>query len=418
MEARSVVDDPADGHDGVAQALQHLTDVAVAITSAFSLDETLENVTRVAAELVGARLAATTLTLDEDWRHAVNVFHLSDEYASWRDYDAVPDGSGIYAEVVRTNRPIRLTQEELEADARWRGFGGEAERHPPLRGWLAVPLIGREGRNLGIVQVSDKVDGDFTPTDESLLVQVAALAAVAVEKARLRDELARQETARFREDLLSGISHDMQTPLATIVGLTDVLLSGVPDPEELTQTHEILNRQARSLRGLVQQFLDYSRLASDRELLLRPRPVDVVEVIERAVGMFRHQRDIVVGASLGLPPAEVDPDRFEQMLTNLIDNAMKYSDGPIRVVARHQGDRITVDVVDEGPGIDEQELETLFEKFHRGDDAEGTTGTGLGLYITRALVEAHGGELRTHSTPGVGSRFQIRLPAADGSRRP
>lgn len=361
MTASSISVPSTDRRD-LAHALEQLTRVAVAITSAVSVDETMEHVSRVAAELIGARQAVTTLA---------------------------DDGTPDDADGPPVQGSVRLTPNELEA-----------------------PLIGRGGTILGSVRLTGKVDGEFSGTDESLLVQLAALGSVAIEKARLRDELALQETARFREDLLSGISHDMQTPLATIVGLTDVLLDDGIDPDEQRETHAVINRQARNLRGLVQQFLDYSRLASDRELLLRPRPVDVVEVIERAVGVFHHQRDIVVGASHGLPPAHIDPDRFEQMLTNLISNAIKYSDGSIRVVARHQQDRITVDVVDEGPGIDEDELEALFEKFHRGEGAEGTTGTGLGLYITRALVEAHGGELRTHSTPGVGSRFQLRVPVA------
>lgn len=389
------------------QQLQDLMEASILIHSPRSLDRMLEQVTRAAADLIGARQAVTSLTVGDEGTQVVQSVHRAP------GPDAVPDDEvtgvpeALRAEVCRTNRSVRLTQPQLEA------WMADDEALVPPRGWLAAPLVDRDGNNLGLVHLVDKIGGDFTASDRSLLEQLAHVASVAIEKADLSERLARQEAARFREELLSGISHDMQTPLATIVGLTDLL---VHDPdvggEERRSIHRTIDRQARNLRALVQQFLDFSRLESDRPLVLRRRPSDVVASIDRIVALFSHQRDIVVGASQALPRADVDPDRLDQMLANLVSNAVKYSQAPVRVVARGESDEVVIDVVDEGAGIDDEDLERLFEKFHRGANATGTPGTGLGLYITRALVEAHGGQLQVHSNLDVGSRFQLRLPVA------
>ncbi|WP_337134803.1 GAF domain-containing protein, partial [Staphylococcus aureus] len=92
---------------------------------------------------------------NNNWAQAITAVSLSDKYARWRTYDVQPDGSGIYAEVCRTNRPMRLTQAELESHPLWRGFGAHAAEHPPLQGWLAAPFVGRDGRNIGLLQLSD-----------------------------------------------------------------------------------------------------------------------------------------------------------------------------------------------------------------------------------------------------------------------
>ncbi len=164
--------------------LQALAAASVVIGSTLSMDEILSHVTEQARSIVGAHMAVVSLTADQGWAQSINTVSLSDRYAEYRDYDAQPDGSGIYALVCETNRPVRLTQEELLAHPRWRGFGAEAHRHPPLRGWLAVPLIARNGDNLGLLQLSDAVEGAFTAADEAILVQLAHLASVSVENAR------------------------------------------------------------------------------------------------------------------------------------------------------------------------------------------------------------------------------------------
>ena len=178
-----------------AAQLQALAEAALAINSAASVGEVLRVVTEKAREIVGAHQSATSMTVDGNWAQAINVVSLSDKYAAWREYDEKPDGSGIYRLVCQINRPLRMTQAELEGHHAWRGFGKAASKHPPMRGWLAAPLTWRHGRNIGLIQLSDKYEGDFAEEDEALLVQLAQIASVAIENVRSES----RKTRRLRK---------------------------------------------------------------------------------------------------------------------------------------------------------------------------------------------------------------------------
>jgi PAS domain S-box-containing protein len=187
--------------------LQGLADAAVQVARAADLHAVLDEITAAARSIIGAHQGVVSLTRGPDWSQAINAVALTDKYAPWRQYDAATDGSGIYAWVCSENRPVRMTQAELEAHPRWRGFGRHAADHPPMRGWLAAPLIGRDGRNLGLIQLSDKDDGgEFDETDEAMLVQLAQLASAAVEQSVAETAL-RSSEERFRAavDAVEGI---------------------------------------------------------------------------------------------------------------------------------------------------------------------------------------------------------------------
>ncbi|AUX47780.1 uncharacterized protein SOCE26_093040 [Sorangium cellulosum] len=180
-----------------SELLKGLAEASLAVNSAPSVERTLAEITERARALIGAHQAVISLTDDQNWAQAINAVSLSDKYAAYRTYEGKPDGRGIYAQVCAQNRPFRMTQAELEAHPAWRGFGDERDRHPPMRGWLAAPLSGRDGRNLGLLQLSDRYEGDFTADDEAILVQLAQLASVAIENARLREQAFAAEK-RFR----------------------------------------------------------------------------------------------------------------------------------------------------------------------------------------------------------------------------
>jgi K+-sensing histidine kinase KdpD len=190
--------------------LQRLAAAALAVSSTLSVDETLKVLTEKARQIIDCHLAISGLTTDQDWGHAIHAVSLSDKYAAWRDFPQRPDGSGIYRLVGEANRPMRLTQAELESHPAWRGFSKAAGAHPPLRGWLAVPLIGADGRNIGVIQLSDKDAGEFTEADESILVQLAQMGAVAIEKIRLYEDT---EWRRWAAEQLYAMSHDVAAAL-------------------------------------------------------------------------------------------------------------------------------------------------------------------------------------------------------------
>jgi GAF domain-containing protein len=156
-------------------------------------DPVLVQAAELARMLARAHQGAATQLIGEGWANARKYFSLSEKYAEWADYRAPAQGLGIHAYAHQVNQPIRLTDQELRAHPAWRAFGTEAERHPPMRGWLAVPLIGSDGLNYGFIQASDRLEGDFTELDEANLVRLAALTSTAL------DTLAQVYLPEYRE---------------------------------------------------------------------------------------------------------------------------------------------------------------------------------------------------------------------------
>ncbi len=144
-------------------------------------DPVLALATELARVVTHAHQGAATQMVNGDWSQARKYFSLSDKYAAWADYRTPAVGFGIHAFVTKTNLPLRLTQAELEAHPEWRNFGHEQGNHPPMRGWIAMPLIGSDGLNYGLLQVSDRVEGEFTEEDEQHLAQLAKLTSTALD---------------------------------------------------------------------------------------------------------------------------------------------------------------------------------------------------------------------------------------------
>lgn len=169
--------------------LQRAADATQAVVQHQTLQGTLQEVVEQSRAVIRAHQAAVTLKLGVGWADSVSAISLSDKYAEYREFLDDPDGTGICALVCETNRPMRMTQPELEAHPRWCGFGDYASHHPAMRGWLAVPLIGRGGANIGLLQLTDKYDGDFTAQDEYVAMELAQLASIAIGNAQLLEQV-------------------------------------------------------------------------------------------------------------------------------------------------------------------------------------------------------------------------------------
>jgi GAF domain-containing protein len=144
-------------------------------------DPVLAEAAELARVLARAHQGAATQLIGEGWAYARKYFSLSEKYAEWADYRAPAKGLGIHAYAHEVSGPIRLTDEELRTHDKWRNFGDQVDQHPPMRGWLAVPLIGLDGANYGFIQASDRLEGDFTGQDEANLVRLAALTSTALD---------------------------------------------------------------------------------------------------------------------------------------------------------------------------------------------------------------------------------------------
>jgi signal transduction histidine kinase len=247
----------------------------------------------------------------------------------------------------------------------------------------------------------------------------ALRAALAREReAREHAVAAAERTARadrYRADLVRMLSHDIRTPLTVLVNQAFLAKRRATTPEAL-RAAEIVSTSARRIAAMIDDLVDAMHLETGR-LSLAKRAIDFAEFArelkERLADAFPVER-VQLAAAPGLPPVEADPNRLERIVVNLLANALKYAPdpSPVRLEACPRDGEVLITVRDEGPGIAPEDLPHIFDRFYRSDSVRGTEGLGLGLYICRKLVDAHGGRIWVESPTGAGSEFHVALPAA------
>ncbi len=229
----------------------------------------------------------------------------------------------------------------------------------------------------------------------------------------------RAHSRHHREaEILSSITHDIKSPLASAQTITEILLAG--DAGSLTTDQaDLLRRVHSSVRHVIQlanNLLDGARFNAGK-LELTPLPTDLRRIVDDAVDLERTAADLkqvqfIVEHSTVLPILECDPVHIERALTNVLDNAIKYTPvgGVVTLRSRIEAQRVVLTVSDTGCGIDAKDMPQLFRQFVRPPSGRSASGTGLGLFIVKAIVEAHGGQVRIESCSGVGTTVELELP--------
>lgn len=236
----------------------------------------------------------------------------------------------------------------------------------------------------------------------------------------LRDVTREREIDQMKSDFVSVVSHELRTPLAAMKGATDNLLDGIAGDLAPLQRDCLLiaKRNIDRLSRLISDLLDTSRIEAGK-LQLYKQSIDIAQIINDVLRLFEEsakERNVRLAVSLeaALPKIEADPDKITQVLTNLVGNAMKFtpSGDQISVTACAGNNFIQIDVADTGTGIPHQDLEKIFDKFYQVSHAgsERAKGTGLGLTISKGIVEKHGGKIWAESLLGKGSKFSFTLP--------
>ena len=287
---------------------------------------------------------------------------------------------------------------------------------------IAAPIT-LEDRRIGVLTVYADRSPIFIEDDLWLLELLADQVGVLLEARALSAEAAglrsREDAARLKEEFLSAAAHDLRTPLTVVLGQAELLERRVArDPSAPVDAAGIsrIAREARRLRDLVSQLLDVQRLEQGAAVMDR-HDADLREVVTAVQHRFRdHGLDLRVVLPHGAVVATVDQMRIEQVLDNLVENALKYTSNgrlpEVHLETDEEGARISV--VDQGVGIPADERERVFERFYRASNVQAITdtGMGLGLYICRRIIEAHGGRIVANETPGGGSTFVITVPLA------
>jgi signal transduction histidine kinase len=280
---------------------------------------------------------------------------------------------------------------------------------------------------LGSITAYSKEEGYFDEGKLHLYQTLAEQGAVALRTARLYDETQRaaerlREVDRLKSEFLANMSHELRTPLNSILGYTEVLLMGIDgevDPETLTDVQAIYDN-GQHLLHLISDILDLAKIEAGR-LSLNMEEVEIKPLIDEVntstAGLLLKQQkpvELRIEVAKELPNIRADRLRLNQILNNLVGNAVKFTEeGHITLRAFSEDGWVCLEVEDTGIGIKEADLEHIFEQFRQADGSfkRRAEGTGLGLAITRYLVQMHGGTIDVRSQVGQGSTFTVRLPA-------
>jgi PAS domain S-box-containing protein len=397
------------------RALQSVTEAALAHLQ-------LDDLVQVLLERIGALLSAdmvALLLLTDDGQHLVPLVAKGLD-GEPQDELRIPLGQGFAGRIAAERRPLVLE------DASRTELMGLLLRPPSICSLMGAPLL-VEGRTIGVLQVGTHSARRFTEADSQFLQVVADRVALALDHARLYEaaQQARREAeaagfaVRLRDEFLAVAAHELKTPVTSLRGLSELLLRRLDSPaaSEVPRFRRILQliqRQTLNLTRLVNQLLEVTWLDAGR-LPLQRRPEDVRELVRQAVeeaqALTDHHELVLVAPDAIY--AELDGIRFQQVVTNLLDNAIKYSPGGGRIdvtLEQPAPDRLRLAVRDRGIGVPRGHEARVFERYYQAHARSHQSGLGLGLYVSQQLIEQHGGRLWFERPADGGSRFVLELP--------
>jgi PAS domain S-box-containing protein len=402
-----------------AENTEKLNEVGAVVASTLDRDKVVQKVTDIATELTRAQFGAFFYNMtDPGTGDVYSLYTLSGEGREAFAKLPKPRATCVLGPTFRGEGPVRL--DDVTADPRFghdAPYFGVPPEHPPVRSYLAVPVTGVGGEVLGGLFFGHSAVGVFTEQHERLALGVAAWASVALENSRLYADV--QAASRMKDEFLAVLSHELRTPLNAIVGYSRLLRGGILSGDKAARGLETLDRNATWLTQIVEDVLDVSRIVAGK-IRLDVQPVELPLIIDNAVATMQPAADAkgvriqtVVDPRVG--PVAGDPGRLQQVVWNLVSNAVKFTPklGRVQVRLEQVNSHVEIVVADTGIGIRPDFLPYVFERFRQAE--AGTTrktgGLGLGLAIVRHIVEMHGGSVAAASAgQGQGATFRVRLP--------
>ncbi len=411
--------------------LNSINEVSIIVTQSLELDQILTDALDKVLQVTDLE-AGLIFFLERQTQELVLAAYRGISKESATELDRIKLGEGFCGRVAESGEMMIIA--DSSHDPRLTRF---AVRHEGLRGQIVVPLKSKD-RVRGILAVATKSLRQFHPAEEELVVALGNQIGVAIENAQLYQEVARQleirqqldeelqvtrsleEANRLKAELISTLAHEMRTPLTSIKGYSTALLMDeiAFSPETQQEFLQIIDEECTVLQDLIHDLLESSII--DAGLLkLEPQPVILPRLVKDVVDdMTRrtHKHDFVVDFEAEFPIVDADPRRIEQVMRNLLDNAIKYSPDGGLIVVRGEIDQdentAVISVADQGVGIAPEHLNRLFEKFFRVESGLGhrVVGSGLGLPIARTIVESHGGHIWAESQEGEGTTLYFAIP--------
>jgi signal transduction histidine kinase len=397
------------------ERLKQLVAATSALITEVSLEGVLQRAVEVSAQIIGARYAAIgVLAPDGRMLEQFTTYGIDPEVAA--RIGTPPSGHGILGLVIREAKPIRLP--DLTKHPNSYGF---PPHHPSMRSFLGVPIFGSRGV-FGNLYLAEKIDRDtFTEEDEDIAILMAGKIAANVDNARHHEESARllaevQQLQRTRERFFAMVNHELRNALAAVYGWSEMLVRK-KDPATVPRAAFEVMDSAQEAIALINDLLDLSRLDEDRlkPIIKAVEPISIARRAMRRVTPAAEAKNVTLDlvSAPKLPNCETDASRVEQILINLLANAIRYApeDSLVRVNVSASDRRIVYRVEDEGPGVPSDDVERIFD-IYVTKPGEESRGLGLGLPLSRRLAQLLGGELHAVSRSGKGGCFVLEVPAA------
>jgi signal transduction histidine kinase/DNA-binding response OmpR family regulator len=409
------------------EELQALNEVGAAVSSTLELEQVLKTIVMHAVELSGTDGGSIFEFYADAQEFRLSTTYGTDE-ALIRDLKKTRIRLGDT--VVGRAAATRELQEVPDLDQAPSDPHIEQLKRHGWRSMLVVPLL-REDRILGALVVRRKTAGAFDPDITDLLETFASQSALAVQNAHLFREIAQKRhevelASRHKSEFLASMSHELRTPLNAVIGFSDVLLEEMFGGlnEKQNEYIEDIRDSGRHLLELLNDILDLSKIEAGR-MRLEPGPFSLADVLEDGLRMVRDRAskhaielDVDVDREVGVIVA--DELKIKQVVLNLLTNAVKFTPdgGRVEVAARRVDGQVEVRVSDTGVGIPLEDQARIFESFEQGARESKEEGTGLGLTLSRKIVELHGGRIWVDSKPGDGSVFTFTIPSEVAVDRP
>lgn len=372
-------------------------------------EESFDRLTRLAAKLIG--IPSTFISLvDRSRDFYKSCFGFGEPLASVRQLE----GGTFCHHAIVSSAPLVIN--DTLADPVFREI--PTVQSLGVRAYAGIPLITDDGHAIGSFCAIDFVPREWSALDVEILTE---LAASAMREIKMRTAVrAAQDAVRSREEVLAVVAHDLRTPL-NFIKMGAQLVAEAPDAKENAHLLERVQGAVDLMGLLIDDLLEVAKIEAGG-ISIRPRPLSAKTLIEDAIQMsgplaLRHQTRLIAECEPGLPLVLADYERILRVFSNLIVNAVKFSDASkeVRISATRGAGTVRFSVIDTGAGISPEDLERIFDRFWQADSAD-RRGAGLGLAIVKAIVTAHGGTIGVTSTVGAGSNFYFELTAAPGTR--
>lgn len=394
------------------ETLELVLSVGRAISEDLDLQSILQKVTDITTRLTGAEFGAFFYNPANAKGETRRPYTLSGAPREVFEHFGPPRNTPLFHPTFSDQRIVR--SDDVTRDPRYGKCPphfGMPRGHLPVVSYLAVPIISPSGPTIGALLFAHSRPGMFTADHEKLVVALAPTAAIAIDNAKLYEEI---KTLNNRKDEFIGIAgHELRTPVTTVKGYLQL----VEEHAESNVAREFLGkalRQVNKLNRLISDLLDVSRIQASKLQynMIACRLIPLLrESIETVCQMYpTHCVECLLPPEIFVISA--DGARIEQVLINLLTNAIKYSPDSDRVIvtAKRMSDKVVISVGDFGIGIAPEHLEQVFNRYYRIDPSPATGGLGLGLYISKEIITRHGGAIWAESTVGKGSTFYFSLP--------